>query len=173
MREGALVGVLTHPRCRATVRTDLERNVVQQADRVNASVYSLRCCPRLMSTPAHILCFGRNPLLLETRCAVLAKQYRVMSVESLEELAKVTSAVPFDLVLLCHTLSAEECRASTEIAHHRWPAAKVLALTSGGPGCKDSNTDLDLSCLEGPRALLRAVHDLTHESRMTTNSASI
>ena len=126
-----------------------------------------------MNFPAHILCFGRNPVLLATRCAVLAKQYRVVSVESLQEVAEVTSAEPFDVVLLCHTLSPEECRVSREIVHHRWPGAKLLALTSGGPGCKDSQTDRDLSSLEGPRALLRAVHDLTHQGRLTANSASI
>lgn len=128
---------------------------------------------KVMDSSPHILCFGRNPVLLETRCAVLAKHFAVLSVGSLEEMAQIRPSRPFNLVLLCHTLSAEECNAGSEIARHRWPGSKILALTSGSPGCTEAKADRDVSCLDGPRALLRVIQDMSSGSRISGNSASI
>ena len=65
----------------------------------------------------------------------------------------------FDVVLLCHTLPAEECRRGMKLARRRWPAAKVMALSTEQMSCADF-ADRVVEAMKGPRVLLRAVDRL-------------
>jgi hypothetical protein len=59
----------------------------------------------------------------------------------------------FDLILLCHTLSARDCGIAREGARTRWPEASILALSIGGAGCPEY-ADRTIRALEGPRRLI-------------------
>ncbi len=126
-----------------------------------------------MPNPTRILCFGRNPVLLHTRHAVLSKRYDVVSVGSLEELGALPSTSAFDILLLCHSLTTQESAAATQIARHRWPGSKILALTCLGSECAEVGADLDLSALDGPVGLLNAIQDLTQDNHPYANPASM
>ena len=128
---------------------------------------------RTMSPAANILCYGKNPVLLKTREAVLAKRYDVTVVYSLDEIANIPAATQFDVLLLCHSLSTEDCHACSEIARHRWPKCKVVALTASGSGCANEQADRNLPGLDGPTALLSTIQELTQTPRSPGNLASI
>lgn len=111
--------------------------------------------------------------MLETRRAVLAKRYDVIAIDSLEGIAQVSPMTEIDLVLLCHTLSPDECHAAADIARHRWPGTKLMALSSGEPSCAHTDADRDFCCLDGPTALLQAVQELTKGRPANAFPASI
>ena len=157
----------------ATPATDPECSIPGRRTRHMSCILS-RIVPRsVMSHPLHILCFSRSPVLLATRCAVLATRYDVVSANSLQDIARLSSGPAFDLVLLCHTLPTDECHAAAEFARHCWPGCKILALTSGAQSCAGTEVDRDLPGLEGPAALLRAIQDLTQNGHHSGNLASI
>jgi hypothetical protein len=81
------------------------------------------------SHPSHVLCLSRDSNLLGTRRMVLESRYEVVAAPCLEELQEVTTDHDFDVILLCHTLSSEDCDLATSIARVRWPNAKIVALS--------------------------------------------
>ena len=109
---------------------------------------------------ARVVCLGRDPQLLRTRLQVLVKTYDAVEVSSVEELGELPAEPAFDLVLLCHSLSWEECRASVQIAEQRWPEAKILALTTGGFQTPYERADAVVASLQGPVVLLKAIDQL-------------
>lgn len=82
-----------------------------------------------------VLCFSRDACLLQTRRMVLASRFEVVAIGSLEEMQKLPNDQRFDVVLLCHTLSREECDLARDIAHRRWRSAKILALSVERSSC--------------------------------------
>lgn len=123
--------------------------------------------------PPHILCVSRDPLLLKTRHAVLSKRYATTAVLGLGEMNLLAPDASFDAVVLCHTLTKVECERLVGLARQRWPAAKILALTSDSRSCAEQRIDKDINCLDGPVMMLQAIQDLLRFSEHTRFSASI
>ena len=109
---------------------------------------------------ARVVCSGRDLPLLRTRLQVLVKSYDAIEVSSVRQLAELPGEPAIDLVLLCHSLSPEECSASAEIVRERWPAAKMLALTTGGFRTPYERADAVVLGLQGPVVLLQAMDRL-------------
>ncbi len=122
------------------------------------------------SQKARVVCLGRDLQLLRTRLQVLVKRYDAVEVSSVEQLGELPAEPAFDLVLLCHSLSREDCRASVEIAEQRWPEAKILALTTGGFQTPYERADAVVAGLHGPVVLLKAIDQLIQ--RGPSHSAS-
>jgi hypothetical protein len=110
----------------------------------------------------HVLCFSRDPLLLKTRVAVLERQYRVVPVGSLAEILELPFGSTFDLVVLCHTVSDEDCRNARAFIKARWPSAKVLSMTTGSRSCGVEQGEIIVRGLDGPPALLQRIDSLLH-----------
>jgi hypothetical protein len=108
---------------------------------------------------SRVVCAGHDEVLLRTRQMVLASRYQAVTVLGVEQLRALPAEEMFDVVLLCHTLSAEECRRVTEIARTRWPGAKVMAIATEQMGCV-AFADQAVQALEGPRVLFRAIDQL-------------
>ncbi len=121
----------------------------------------------------NILCLSQNLLLLETRRAVLARRYDVVSIATVDEMIRLAPERPFDVVLLCHTISKEDCHYASEFARRRWPGTKILALTSDSASCVAEHPDRVVPGLDGPVALLNAIRDLIPSGRGSGISASI
>ena len=77
-----------------------------------------------------VLLIGEDVSLLQTRAAVLAQTG-----------AEILSCIPFEvrllppqtaivLVVVCHTVTGEDCNLVIETAHRNWPQAKILQLQS-------------------------------------------
>jgi hypothetical protein len=77
-----------------------------------------------------ILLAGQDPRLLATRAAVLEKVgARVVSCNVLEAPQALESEVP-DLVVLCHSLTADEAERIADRAHRHSGKTRVLMVTS-------------------------------------------
>jgi DNA-binding response OmpR family regulator len=86
---------------------------------------------RTMPSPASIFVYGRDPQLLETRRWVLERSgARVWTATELSEFDQVASSEAIDLIILCHSLSMEECGRALEMAHSRWPGVQSLLMMS-------------------------------------------
>ena len=115
-----------------------------------------------MFGPLHVLYFSSDHHLLETRVAVLERQYRVVPVGSLAEMMELPFDSAFDLILLCHTVSDEDCRNCRAFIKGRWPSAKVLSMTRGGRSCSVEVSDIVVRGLDGPSVLLQGIDSLLH-----------
>ncbi|MGA7156771.1 MAG: hypothetical protein WBY53_08005 [Acidobacteriaceae bacterium] len=61
-----------------------------------------------------------------------------------------------DVILLCHTLTTEECDKAVLLTHDRWPAAQVVALLAGQSGCVDL-ADATVEASDGPTKLINTI----------------
>ena len=116
-----------------------------------------------MQQRARVLCFSSDQSLLETRGEVLATLYQTVTIKSLEEIFELPPDMQFDAVVLCHSLSANECGVATAVVRQRWPEARILKLAANQLGCSTS-TDRIFPTADGPAALLRAVDSLIRPS---------
>lgn len=106
-----------------------------------------------------VLCFSREAVLLETRQQVLNKRYSVVGVNSVEEMMALDPGLEFDVVILCHTLSVNDCDFSTQFVRARWPGAKIVALSVEQKSCSEI-ADRVVRGLDGPRFLLNTIDQL-------------
>ena len=109
-----------------------------------------------------VLCFSHDQRLLETRVAVLSTKYRVVPVSTLGEIRNLLNRMVFVLVLLCHTLSDEDCKGAHEIVLQRWPSAKILSMTKVDRGCCEESSEPAVRGLDGPSVLLQRMDILLH-----------
>ena len=114
----------------------------------------------IMSQPS-ILVYGRDPRLLETRRWVLEKDgARVWTATRLAQFDLVDSDESLAILILCHSLSTEECGPAIALAESRWPRIKSLTLIAGQDGCEPGLADQVTDATRGPAHLLRAVEKL-------------
>lgn len=84
-----------------------------------------------MSAKPVILCVGSDVMLNRTRCLILEKCFEVSVAHSAEEAIAVLSRYACHLVLLCYSLTDEECRAAIEFIHRLPSPPRILALSQG------------------------------------------
>ena len=111
-----------------------------------------------MPSPANILMFGRDAQLLDTRRMVLEiSGYKVSTATDLSDFDRAVSSDCFDLVILCHSLSLEDCGRAVAVALSRWPSVRILTLTAGAWGCPAGRLDQTVNVLQGPAKLVSTV----------------
>lgn len=110
-----------------------------------------------MSPPMHVVCFGTDPMLLQTREAVLAREYRTTSVNTLAHLLRLSFECSYAAVVLCHTLTREEHEQAVILVRSCCPRAGIVALTRGDRSGNPRGSDRTVRGLDGPSALLEAV----------------
>ncbi len=111
-----------------------------------------------MPTPASVLVFGRDYQLVHTRSLILEKAgFRVRTASSLPEIQQLLSEPTMDLMLLCHSLSPQECNEALLLTHQRWPHIQTIALVSGSSDCGSKYTDAVMEAIEGPAKLINTV----------------
>jgi hypothetical protein len=84
-----------------------------------------------MSGKPELLCVGHDPVLNRTRRLILEKCFEVTLAHTVPEAISLLSEERFDLVLLCYSLTDEECRKAVEFIHSLSTPAKILALAEG------------------------------------------
>ncbi len=95
---------------------------------------------------------------------VLANHFNVVTVGSMAEMQALAQDRVFDVVLLCHSLSSEECDLAATTARRRWPEAKILALAVERSSCQ-SYAQHTIRGLDGPRLLIQAIEHLVPAQR--------
>lgn len=80
----------------------------------------------------HVLVVSRDAMLLQTRQLILGAFFRVQGAGRLREAEEMISTHPFDLIILCYTLSEQECRQIIAFAAERKRLARILVMTPIG-----------------------------------------
>ena len=114
-----------------------------------------------MATPISLLLYGRDAALLEIRQRVLQSAgYQVWTAAELTEVSRIVARERIALLILCHTLSMEECGRVLALQYSGFAARKSLILiTAGTDSCDDSSNNV-LSTMEGPAKLIHTVAKL-------------
>ncbi len=122
-----------------------------------------------MSTPKKILIYGRDPMLLETRQRILEHEgYSVLTADPPSRGIEVMASSKIDLLILCHSLSTDECHGILSVLQDRQPQAKSLSLVAARSGCRDQLLSEVLDAMQGPAKLVSTVTKLVDP----TDSAS-
>lgn len=108
-----------------------------------------------------ILLAGNDFRLLATRAAVLAKTNASVTCCNSWEAMKVLENEAFDLVVLCHSLSAKQASEITECVHQRLPKARILLVVSNAVSDPlDSGLKVDAVTPADPIHLIRQTSEL-------------
>ena len=75
-----------------------------------------------------ILIVGHDDLLLRTREWILRRWYSVQLAGDVATVSTLAASHSFRLVILCHTVTQEECRQITDLLIPRSPGVKILSL---------------------------------------------
>lgn len=111
--------------------------------------------------PALILAFGHNPNLLETRQWVLqSRGYRVITAEALSAFELIPRTKMVSVVLLCHSLSAQEREGAIAISRSRWPGCQHLALEPDHGRAPTGILGQLLHTQDGPAQLITRIENL-------------
>jgi hypothetical protein len=115
----------------------------------------------MKSTQISVVLFGRDVHLLESRKWVLQSWgYRALSIKRLADLDRVPLTPTVHLLVLCYTLSPEECTDAIARAKLRWPGVKGLALVRHAPPEPAQVFDPVLHIPDAPARLARMVGEL-------------
>ncbi len=111
-----------------------------------------------MPTPASVLVFGHDDQLVHTRSLILEKAgFHVRTASSLPDIQQLLSEPTMDVMLLCHSLSPEDCDEALLLTHERWPNIQTIALVSGSSDCGSDSTDAVMEATDGPARLISTV----------------
>lgn len=112
-----------------------------------------------MPVAPRVLILGHDTTLLSTRGRILELAgYQVSTVQKIEAAENAFSNEPYELNILCNTLSSEQRRSLLACARSRQPATKTLILVDDWPmDIPLEPNEATFSIFEGPRALLSAV----------------
>jgi DNA-binding NarL/FixJ family response regulator len=107
-----------------------------------------------------ILCVSPDPLLLQTRRWILESYFQVDCAGRLPEAAAMAESQNYDLILLCYSLRAEECRQIHSLVRTKTPQTQILALTERNDGCAEAYSDIQMPVGQGPYELLKKVAEM-------------
>jgi response regulator RpfG family c-di-GMP phosphodiesterase len=108
-----------------------------------------------MSGQKRILLVSRDSMVLQTRKLMLGTFFDVNAAGRPVEAIKALKERTFDLIVLCYTLTDDDCESIMNAAHEHCPDGKILMLTARN--CPDSRAD---TCShfpgeEGPYMLIK------------------
>jgi hypothetical protein len=107
---------------------------------------------------ACILIYGRDRQLLETRRMILGRSgANVWTAAQLADFDQIAPSVSINLIVLCHSLSMEDCGRGLALAHTRWPQIQSVAMISGPNGYNSKSLDRIVEAARGPAYLLQTV----------------
>ena len=110
-----------------------------------------------MDTERSILCVGRSGLLLQWRKRVLSRCFQVETALALTEFEVMCAGHRYDVIVLCHTLTANERKQVSEMVCKKFPRPKILALKREFETPLGSCVDTELCVEDGPDALVKTV----------------
>jgi DNA-binding NtrC family response regulator len=114
-----------------------------------------------MSRPKRILLVSRDLVVLQTRKLMLGAYFDVSAAGRVLEARALFGHQEFDLVVLCYTLSQNECQEIVELAQQHCPQAKILVLTAAGYAAKPVDVHrYFLAAEDGPFTLVKKSAEL-------------
>ncbi len=114
-----------------------------------------------MDGQKRILLVSRDLMVLQTRKLMLGAYFDVSAAGRAVEAKLLLAERPFDLIVLCYTLTDDDCQKILDATHSHCPDAKILVLTVAGleasPALEDSYF---LPAEEGPFTLVKKSAEL-------------
>ncbi len=107
-----------------------------------------------MSIQKRILVVSRDMMALQTRKLMLGAYFDVSAAGRVLEAKLLLANRGFDLIVLCYTLSDDDCHKIMEIVRDVCPRAKFLLMTATGDSSREP-VHPQLSAEAGPFALVR------------------
>ncbi len=108
-----------------------------------------------------ILCYGNERTLITTRQRILEMIGIPVAIAcSEEELAGHLSGLQVEVLLLCQTLSPQQCRRAAELVEQYSPSTKMLLMYNRYGKSSIPGSHVELNAAEGPLALLTTVKEL-------------
>jgi hypothetical protein len=112
------------------------------------------------SLTAQVVCVGNDVLLLQTRGWILERRFRVTTAKGLTELAAQITEDSFDVLILCQTLSMEECEAAMSLVHSQSPSVRIMRITKSRSAVFNLENEMRFDQARGPQAFLDCVSEL-------------
>ena len=102
-----------------------------------------------------VLVVSRDAMLLQTRQLILGAFFNVQGAGRIREAEEMISSRPFNLIILCYTLTPEECRRIIGMAAGQKRPAQILLLTPHGIQATDPGPGNAMMSEAGPYHLLK------------------
>ena len=109
----------------------------------------------IMNSHARVLVVSRDEMLLRSREMILGAFFAVRGAGRFVEARSLLTSNSFDLIVLCHSLTADECERLASMARERAPRCQVLAMSSTSRGSVKPWADKQLGVDAGPYGLLK------------------
>jgi hypothetical protein len=111
-----------------------------------------------MDEDINILLYGRDPGLIHTRRLILeASGYRVLVATEFSAVQDAFAGTHIDLLILCHTLSHEECSKALALSVSGWNTTKSVVLSLGYSNGHMETLCESIDCCTEPAMLILTV----------------
>ncbi|MGA2049085.1 MAG: hypothetical protein ABSG96_15410 [Terracidiphilus sp.] len=124
-----------------------------------------------MSNGAQVLVVSRDQMLLQTRTPILGAFFQVEAAGRVEEVEAAMARCDFELIVLCYSLSDDECRKIVDLAQRQNHYPRILTLIPAGNQRRDGGDD-EYSVDKGPYELLKKAGELLGQSIKPLGRAS-
>ena len=108
-----------------------------------------------MNSHARVLIVSRDEMLLRSREMILGAFFAVRGAGRFNEARALLTSNSFDLIILCHSLTADEGERLAAMARQRSPRCQVLAMSASSRGILKPWADKQLGVDAGPYGLLK------------------
>ncbi len=109
---------------------------------------------------SQILVVSRDQMLLQTRRLILGTYFDVQGAGRMSEAGSILSKREFDVIVLCDTLSNDECQQIAKMVHDQKPLPTLLSLLGPCADDKDRTVGRKLTLRGGPLDLVRECANL-------------
>lgn len=126
-----------------------------------------------MSSNSRVLIVSRDEMLLRTREMILGAFFSVNGAGRVSEARALLAGSSFDLILLCHSLSDDECQQVLDLVEELEKRPLILAFNGPGNGADKPWADQQLGTDAGPYGLLKKcaeMLDFTLKSKAKTHA---
>lgn len=112
-----------------------------------------------MNYKANVLVVSRDEMLLRTREMMLGAYFDVQRAGRPSEAKALIQGTTFNLIVLCHSLTNEECEDLVRLTQNQNPRPKVLAMNGSSQSTKPWADD-QLGVDAGPYGLVKKCADM-------------
>ena len=114
-----------------------------------------------MTRPKRILLVSRDLTVLQTRKLMLGAYFDVHAAGRVLEAKALLGEQHFDLIVLCSTLTQDDCQTIVDSAQQHCPQARILVLTAAGYAAKQVHIHgYFLAAEDGPFTLVKKSAEL-------------
>ena len=109
----------------------------------------------VMNSHARVLVVSRDEMLLRSRQMILGAFFLVEGAGRFTEARSLLDCRTFDLVVLCHSLTSNECEQLAMLARRQIPRPQVLAMSASSRASIKPWADEQLGVDAGPYGLVK------------------